>query len=248
MNLAVSGVHTLFIPSASANSFIASKFVREIARFGGDVSSMVPEGGRRSGCKEKYEPVTDHDDPTQDDPASDRRRRSTPSQLLRRVVDIIAARPMPLSSSVMINRDEVLELVEDALARLPEELRAARWLLKEREEFLAKVQREGDDILDAARARAERMVQRTEVVRAAQHTRAPARRRRRDRGPPPAPRGRGLLRPASWRSSRSSSTAPMKTVQAGRGPAAPDAARRRAPGRARYEEPGDLYDAGTEEQ
>ena len=44
VNLNVSGVHTLFIPSASANSFIASKYVREIARFGGDVSSMVPEG------------------------------------------------------------------------------------------------------------------------------------------------------------------------------------------------------------
>ncbi len=43
MNLAVSGVHTLFIPSASANSFIASKFVRDIARFGGDVSMLVPE-------------------------------------------------------------------------------------------------------------------------------------------------------------------------------------------------------------
>jgi cell division septum initiation protein DivIVA len=77
---------------------------------------------------------------------------------------------MPLSASVMINRDEVLELVEEALSRLPEELRAARWLLREREEFLAKVQREGDDILDAARVRAERMVQRTEVVRNAQHS------------------------------------------------------------------------------
>jgi len=41
-NLAVSGVHTLFLPSASANSFIASKYIRDIARFGGDVSSMVP--------------------------------------------------------------------------------------------------------------------------------------------------------------------------------------------------------------
>jgi cell division septum initiation protein DivIVA len=89
--------------------------------------------------------------------------------LLRRVADLIGqARPMPLSASVMINRDEVLELLEEAIARLPEELRSARWLLKEREEFLAKVQREGDDILDAARARAERMVQRTEVVKAAE--------------------------------------------------------------------------------
>ncbi len=43
MNNAVSGVHTLFIPSASKSSFLASKFIREIAQFGGDVSSMVPE-------------------------------------------------------------------------------------------------------------------------------------------------------------------------------------------------------------
>ncbi|MGH2476728.1 MAG: pantetheine-phosphate adenylyltransferase, partial [Candidatus Limnocylindrales bacterium] len=42
MNRAVSGVHTLFIPSDPAHSFLASKLIREIARFGGDVSSMVP--------------------------------------------------------------------------------------------------------------------------------------------------------------------------------------------------------------
>jgi cell division septum initiation protein DivIVA len=75
-----------------------------------------------------------------------------------------------MSSSVMVNRDEVLEMLDEAVARLPEELRSARWLLKEREEFLAKVQREGDDILDAARVRAERMVERTEVVRSARGT------------------------------------------------------------------------------
>lgn len=42
MNLAISGVHTLFIPSASAHSFVASKWIREIARYGGDVTSLVP--------------------------------------------------------------------------------------------------------------------------------------------------------------------------------------------------------------
>jgi hypothetical protein len=88
--------------------------------------------------------------------------------LLRRVAEIVAgARPVPLSASVMITRDEVLEMLEEAIERLPDELRAARWLLKEREEFLAKTRRDADDILDAARARAERMVQRTEVVKAA---------------------------------------------------------------------------------
>jgi vacuolar-type H+-ATPase subunit H len=43
-------------------------------------------------------------------------------------------------------------------------------MLKEREEFLAKVAREGDDILEAARVRAERMVERQEIVREARHT------------------------------------------------------------------------------
>ncbi|MET0727395.1 MAG: pantetheine-phosphate adenylyltransferase [Acidimicrobiales bacterium] len=42
MNHAVSGVDTLFIPCGSAHSFLASKLIREIARFGGNVSSMVP--------------------------------------------------------------------------------------------------------------------------------------------------------------------------------------------------------------
>lgn len=43
MNKAISGVETVFIPSATAHSFVASKWIREIARFGGDVTSMVPE-------------------------------------------------------------------------------------------------------------------------------------------------------------------------------------------------------------
>lgn len=42
MNLAISGVHTVFLPSATTHSFVASKLIREIARFGGDVTSTVP--------------------------------------------------------------------------------------------------------------------------------------------------------------------------------------------------------------
>ena len=90
-------------------------------------------------------------------------------QMLRRLHDVVAsARPMPLSTSVMVNRDEVLDLLDETIERLPDELRAARWLLKEREEYLAKVKREGEDILDQARTRAERMVQRTEIVKASE--------------------------------------------------------------------------------
>ncbi len=90
-------------------------------------------------------------------------------ELLRRVADLIAgARPMPLSASAMINKEEVSELLEEAIERLPDELREARWLRKEREEYLTKMRTDGDEILAAARAHAERMVQRTEVVKAAE--------------------------------------------------------------------------------
>ena len=43
MNQALAGVQTVFIPSASKRSFLASKLIREVVRLGGDVSSMVPE-------------------------------------------------------------------------------------------------------------------------------------------------------------------------------------------------------------
>jgi hypothetical protein len=89
--------------------------------------------------------------------------------LVRRCIDIIANAPkMPLSSSPRIDADEIIELLQDALERLPDELRQARWMLKERQEFVAKTRREAEEILEAARVRAERMVQRTEVVRAAE--------------------------------------------------------------------------------
>lgn len=42
INKHISGVDTVFLPSIPATSFVASKYVREIARLGGDVSSMVP--------------------------------------------------------------------------------------------------------------------------------------------------------------------------------------------------------------
>ena len=102
-------------------------------------------------------------------PAPVQARMGDSEVLLRRAVDIIATAPsIPLSSTPRIDRDEIIELLEDALERLPEEIRQARWMLKERQEFLDKTKREADEIITAARQQAERMVQRTEVVRAAE--------------------------------------------------------------------------------
>lgn len=103
------------------------------------------------------------------DPAQHSSHVGDAETLLRRAIDIIANAPtMPLSSSPRIDRDEIIELLDEALARLPEELRQARWMLKERQDFVNKTRKEANEMLEAARVQAERMVQRTEVVRAAE--------------------------------------------------------------------------------
>ena len=43
MNKQLSGIETLFLPTSSAHSFISSRLLREVARFGGDVTAFVPK-------------------------------------------------------------------------------------------------------------------------------------------------------------------------------------------------------------
>ncbi len=42
MNQRLSGIDTFFLSTSPQHSFLSSSLVREVARFGGDVSSMVP--------------------------------------------------------------------------------------------------------------------------------------------------------------------------------------------------------------
>jgi pantetheine-phosphate adenylyltransferase len=54
MNKRISGVDTLFIPTTSSHSFLASRLIREVARFGGSIDSMVP-ACVSARLKERYE-------------------------------------------------------------------------------------------------------------------------------------------------------------------------------------------------
>lgn len=91
-------------------------------------------------------------------------------QVLRDLIDLVEhARSLPMSTSIRLERDDVLELLDEAIVRLPDELRAARYLLKERDEFLARTRREADEILAEAKSRVAHLVQRSEVVKAADH-------------------------------------------------------------------------------
>jgi hypothetical protein len=87
---------------------------------------------------------------------------------VQRAIDLVnSAKAMPLSASVLVSRDELVELLTAALDKLPAEIREARWLLREKEEFLAERTREAEVLMEDVRAQAERMVSRSEVVRQA---------------------------------------------------------------------------------
>ncbi|WP_276957529.1 pantetheine-phosphate adenylyltransferase [Ferrimicrobium acidiphilum] len=42
MNRELSGIDTLFVPTSSEYSYLSSKLIREVAAYGGNVSSLVP--------------------------------------------------------------------------------------------------------------------------------------------------------------------------------------------------------------
>ncbi len=84
---------------------------------------------------------------------------------LQLLEDIVReAKSMPLSSSVLINKDEVLEMLQQMQEDLPEEIKQARWIVKDREELLAKARAEGDRLIEQAREEQLRMARKEEIV------------------------------------------------------------------------------------
>lgn len=108
------------------------------------------------------------DVPGDDLPIAGSDEEPSAEDLIRRAMDTVSgAKAMPLSASVLVSRDELVDVLAAALDRLPGELREARWLLREKDEFLADRAREAEALLADVRAQAEHMVSRSEVVRQA---------------------------------------------------------------------------------
>jgi len=77
------------------------------------------------------------------------------------------AKSMPLSASCIVNRTQVLDLIEEIRQLLPESVHRADELLADREAVVQDGRREADRILERARAEADRMVSEHEVYLAA---------------------------------------------------------------------------------
>ncbi|HEX8002204.1 MAG TPA: hypothetical protein VF519_05880 [Mycobacteriales bacterium] len=77
------------------------------------------------------------------------------------------AKSMPLSASVLVNKADVLALLDELRAALPDELREAQWVIKDRDEVIDQGRKEADRIIADARTEAARLVSRTEVMQTA---------------------------------------------------------------------------------
>ncbi|MEE8603099.1 hypothetical protein [Euzebya tangerina] len=81
---------------------------------------------------------------------------------------MVEARPVPLSASVMVNKDELEQISAAIKAALPEEIRQAKWVLKERDQLLAQASRDAEQIVADGQLERDRMLSETEIVREAQ--------------------------------------------------------------------------------
>ena len=78
------------------------------------------------------------------------------------------ARALPMSASCVVNRDDVLALVDDARASIPSALARAERVLRERETLLAKAAEQADEVVAQAHQEQARLVEATAVFTRAQ--------------------------------------------------------------------------------
>src|SRR5215213_2873796 len=117
--------------------------------------------------------------PRGDVPERPSRRSGKPSRVDLGTMDVLVlidklddlvhnAKAVPLTDQVRIDREEIYDILDQMRATIPEEIKQARWIVKERQEMLAEAKRECDRILGEAREQAVREASQTEIVKLAE--------------------------------------------------------------------------------
>jgi hypothetical protein len=83
------------------------------------------------------------------------------------ILAVEGARTVPLSSNVMIDRTRLIDMLYMLRDQLPDELRAARWMVRERESFVARTNETAKEMLEQARRRSDELVAESYIVKEA---------------------------------------------------------------------------------
>ena len=89
--------------------------------------------------------------------------------LIDRIEEIVDnAKGVPFTNQKMVEPDAVYEIIDEIRAQFPDELKQARWIVKERQEMLEEAEKEANRILEEAQDRAQAIASEQEVVRLAE--------------------------------------------------------------------------------
>lgn len=80
------------------------------------------------------------------------------------IIAISEAKTIPASGKVIVDREQMLQTLEMLRDRLPEELRAARWMVRERETFVARTNERVRELVQRARQKADEMIAETHII------------------------------------------------------------------------------------
>src|SRR4030081_1855205 len=80
---------------------------------------------------------------------------------------IRAAKPVPFSTSAMVNRKDLVERLEEVRDNIPLEIKRAAGVVPARKDVVAQSREEAEALLGAARIERDELLARTEIVRAA---------------------------------------------------------------------------------
>lgn len=81
---------------------------------------------------------------------------------------VAQAKAMPLSSSVLMSREELLGAIDEMRELLPEEIKQAKWVVKDREDLLAKGRERAEQLIEDGRKEQARLVGEQAVIEAAE--------------------------------------------------------------------------------
>ncbi|CAL9594988.1 hypothetical protein SUDANB176_05315 [Streptomyces sp. enrichment culture] len=84
------------------------------------------------------------------------------------VAAVSSARSMPMSASCVVNRAELLSMLDEVRAALPDSLAQARELIGDREQMVEEARREAERIIESAHAERGSLIAGTEVARRSQ--------------------------------------------------------------------------------
>lgn len=78
------------------------------------------------------------------------------------------SRSIPFTHSVVVDEDRMLDLIDQMRVSIPEEIRKAQQILAQKDRLSAQAQEEANRTLTLAREKGEQMVERDNIVQAAQ--------------------------------------------------------------------------------